>query len=384
MCSNMKTLRIIVSVSLLVVVIQAEAKFIRPDVEMVPTDRLIANLEKMVAENPKGVEPCYALARIHAIAYEQGKYPPNEYQVYRKSGLPFFGFRDAGLLPHQDSPKAPPGADTNHLAKALKYYTRAVELDPKHLASQIGLGWCQEQAYLKSAAIVTYRKALELGWAREQTGEFALGPRVTEEVSGYLLNLLDPRADAAEIKRVQEIRAAASKGMRAITPILIPLVDGAALKELVDNKAAVPFDLDGSGLLKKWSWPTAKAGWLVYDPDATGDIRSGLQMFGNVTFWVFWNNGYEALSALDNNADGWLCGEELEGLAIWCDANRNGISEPGEVRPLTAYGITALSCHYRIHPTGIPYHPAGLTLSNGRTRPTYDWVAKEKGGEQQN
>jgi len=103
--------------------------------------------------------------------------------------------------------------------------------------------------------------------------------------------------------------------------------------------------------------------------------RCQLQMFGSVTFWIFWQDGYEALGALDDNGDGVLTGSELNGLALWNDANGNGLSDPGEVLPVQAFGITRLSCTSHIHGSGIPWNPAGVTFSDGSSRPTYDWIA---------
>ena len=120
---------------------------------------------------------------------------------------------------------------------------------------------------------------------------------------------------------------------------------------------------------------TPKAAWLVYDSDDSRVVTSGLQLFGNVTFWAFWNNGYEALAALDNNGDGELRGDELAHLALWQDANGNGVSDPGEIKPLAAWNIIGLSCRSQTHSTGIPFHPSGVMLKDGSTRPSYDWLA---------
>ncbi len=110
-------------------------------------------------------------------------------------------------------------------------------------------------------------------------------------------------------------------------------------------------------------------------------MTSGLQLFGNVSFWLFWDNGYEALSALDDNGDGQLTGKELDGLAIWHDANGNGICDPGEVRPLSDYGIVALSCRYErdpAHPDRICFSPRGVVFADGSTRPSFDLVLKSR------
>jgi hypothetical protein len=115
----------------------------------------------------------------------------------------------------------------------------------------------------------------------------------------------------------------------------------------------------------------------VHDPAATGKVTSGLQLFGNVSFWLFWETGYDALAALDDDGDSKLGGSELRGLALWHDANRNGLSDAGEVKPLGDYGIVSLSCRYerdRTHPDGIAYSPRGAAFRDGRTRPTFDLV----------
>ena len=128
-------------------------------------------------------------------------------------------------------------------------------------------------------------------------------------------------------------------------------------------------------------WITPQAGWLVFDHDGQGQVTSGLQLFGNVTFWLFWPDGYAALSALDDDGNGQLDQDELEGLAIWRDANGNGVSDPGEVRPVSAWGVRALSCASQTHSTGIRFNPAGAEFSDGTTRPTYDWIAESVPGQ---
>lgn len=104
-------------------------------------------------------------------------------------------------------------------------------------------------------------------------------------------------------------------------------------------------------------------------------------MFGGVTFWLFWTTGYDALAALDNNGDGQLTGDELQGLAIWQDANGDGVCESGEVRPLSEYRIVALSCRYERdpdHADRVAFLPRGVTFRNGKTRPTFDLILKPR------
>jgi len=165
--------------------------------------------------------------------------------------------------------------------------------------------------------------------------------------------------------------------LRPITPIVIPLRNNLAARDLENHSAMVAFDADGTGLRKRWTWITRDAGWLVYDPHRTGKVTSALQLFGNVTFWMFWENGYHALASLDDNGDGMLQGKELEGLAIWQDLNGNGICETGEVKPLAEWGIVALSCRYvrdLKRSDRIASSPQGVFFRDGSNRPTYDII----------
>ncbi|WP_273794067.1 hypothetical protein, partial [Brucella intermedia] len=73
--------------------------------------------------------------------------------------------------------------------------------------------------------------------------------------------------------------------------------------------------------------------------------------------------GYAPLAALDDNHDGTLTGKELDGLALWHDANGNGVADPGEVKPLSAYGIIAVSTKWRPltdHPDEVAFSPNGV------------------------
>ena len=82
-----------------------------------------------------------------------------------------------------------------------------------------------------------------------------------------------------------------------------------------------------------------------------GPRRVRAAVVRNVTWWLFWKNGYEPLRARDDNADGRIAGKELDGLAIWRDANTNGVSEPGEVRPVVEWRIVSLSWRFEFDST---------------------------------
>jgi hypothetical protein len=109
------------------------------------------------------------------------------------------------------------------------------------------------------------------------------------------------------------------------------------------------------------NWHTWKgssaAPLLVYDPEKTGRVSSGSQLFGNWTFGgkkqsllnssvdsqtSEWKHGYEALATLDRNFDGTISGKELDSLSLWFDVNKDAKSQQGEVRPIVDSGIVEL------------------------------------------
>jgi hypothetical protein len=391
----------------------------------VPITRLFTNLQQRLVNDTNDFQLVYQLARLHSMTYATNLV---EVQVRKKEKTAFFYYpgSDAGV------PKAVnPPADTQsrqaglqHLTNAILLYERAIVLLKNStnineqrwmiLPTQLGLAWCLDQVGRRDDAVNVYRKTLRIAWKQEVTGDFDvkqwvkdvwedvktgknpiharhqgyIGPGVcySEETIAYLLKLLDPVKDAEEISRLKKDQQTLNSMGRAVTPIIIPLDSSAALTNLLDTTAQVSFDLDGSGLPRRWGWITSKAAWLVFDPGRTGEIKSALQMFGNVTFWIFWRDGYAALAALDDDGDGTLRGPELRGLALWNDVNRDGISDPGEVVPVEALGICAIGCTSRTHSSGIKWNPIGVTFTNGTSRPTYDWIAPSsaeiKGGDQ--
>lgn len=361
------------------------AEYRMPDVEDVPVDRLIRNLESAAAKTPGDPAVWRVLARTHALAYAQKESTLRVLRA-RDSGPapppgPFFGFEPMNVpfRVKATSDEAERRVAAAHLAKASEHYRQALKLAPADLVTQLGYAWTLDQAGEKKLAIQQYRAVIDAAWKQEQGMTTAgLGwHSITAEAAGYLIPLLDQRADATEITTLQARRAQMSRVMRPITPIAIPLADHLTAFDILDDAAAVRFDADGSGVARPWTWIRPNAAWLLFDPRGRGEIRSALQLFGNVTFWVFWPNGYAALAALDDDGDGAIAGAELAGLALWRDANRNGVSEPGEVRPVAAWDVVALSHRYEYdarHPDEIAWSPRGVTFGNGTTRPTFDLV----------
>lgn len=163
---------------------------------------------------------------------------------------------------------------------------------------------------------------------------------------------------------------------QGITPIVLSFSSCRGIADLISPTSKVQFDLDGSGRSLRWGWVRPDTALLVWDPLATGSITSGRQLFGNASWWVLFENGYDALDALDDNRDGRLCGDELRGIALWFDRDGNGVSGSDEVVPIQAAGISSLATHASSVDEGCPMNPRGVALRDGRVLATFDWIAR--------
>ncbi|MGH7143278.1 MAG: hypothetical protein ACREJ2_04000, partial [Planctomycetota bacterium] len=183
--------------------------------------------------------------------------------------------------------------------------------------------------------------------------------------------------DAGDKKLLQARAAARAENLPFLvppgfSPVVFSLTAAQPLHALVDPAKSVHFDLDGDGYAERRMWVQPDTAILCWDPGCTGKITSGRQLFGNVSWWIFWDNGYQALDALDDNRDGVLTGNELTGLCVWRDANQNGVSDPGEVVPVVNLGIDSIAVRAPQTEDGCPANKLGIHFEDGRTLPTYD------------
>ena len=360
------------------------ARFRRPDLDNIPVKDLVENLKKKVKDEPKNSELRMNLGRAYAMAYSQKN---EKFQVNKRSpDEVWFGYTPAHVP--FSYVKTTKDKEKNKAAKAflklaVTEFEKAVELDKENLTAKLSLAWCTEQSGETKEAVKMYREIVKTAWEEEKAMTRA-GLRwrsVVVEAGGYLIAKLDKEKDKDEIQSLKDKFDVVNKIPRPMTPIAIGLKPGMKAKDLEDRNAAVKFDVDGTDTGKSWSWITPDAAWLVYDKKGNGKIESGLQLFGNVTFWCFWKNGYCALSALDKNGDQKLSGAEFKHLALWHDKNQNGVSDPGEVKKLSHYEIVEISCRYRVdktHRDKIAFSADGVRFKNGETRATYDLVLQSK------
>lgn len=363
---------------------QATAMYSPPD-DTVPIERLLANLTAQLATEGESASIHGQLGRVYSLAFalDQKVFEVVEersgYQLYEIS--PSFSAQAA--IPNEEE-------RFRKLILAMQHYEKAIALAPEASTYHLGLAYMNDLASRHTAYLVkvlggdcseegikTAQRAYEDTAVAHYRKTFELG--VSVEAGNAIIRIMSkrplPSSDLLrEFKYIKRTCIDARNGMRMITPIILSLSESKPLVALLDPDRVVLFDLDGQGV-REWPWVQPDTAILVWDADGRGDVTNGTQLIGSVTWWLFWETGYEVLQALDDNRDGWLTGAELAGLALWQDANADAVSDPGEVIPIAAAGIAKLAVTSVGETNGMPYNPAGLQRTDGQYLPTYDWIA---------
>jgi hypothetical protein len=354
-----------------------------------PVDRLIRNAEADIQAHPKDANAHCTLARLHYLAFSLRT---DTLSSGRWNGTGKPGSQPKGNISDEQA--------LQHLTAAVVEIGTALKLDPTLALSHLTAACIREEGApfaprVKSGdtangwmdlAIAEYKRAHDLAWAQDSKLEKApfwgVPSLVSHEAAESYIRLVTSRGLRPGEKEIVDVMEAHVKKLsslppnRLMTPIVISMTPHASLSELLDPTIQIGFDLDGTGRDQKWPWLQPDTGLLVWDPKRTGVITSGRQLFGTVSWWIFWENGYAALTALDDNHDGWLTGRELDGLALWFDRNQNGRSDPGEVIPIAELGIDAI--HVKADGReGVAWKSSkGIRLRDGSFLPTWDWVAQ--------
>lgn len=382
-------------------------------IDEVPVARLLANLEAN-AQKLSPAERWRAIGRMHLLAYLRKAVALPVYRARPDTvaegaiescavlDAQAVGFGDRSdfpptkpgercevrsysLAPRAEAPgdvKAPRLPMDSNLAAAIRAYEKARKLEPRNLRTRVALAFALDRGGRAVDALAELRFTARTG-LRQLPAPSKDGMAMSDwelhvvlsEAQAHLALVARAAADRAladELKRRLKLAPPAM----AVTPILVPLGEATAFEALVDLASPVRFDFSGQGEFQRAGWLTADAAWLVWDPNHTGRITSGFQLFGSVTWVASWDNGFRALGALDDNGDGMLSGHELVGLSLWRDVNGDGRSAPGEVRPVTTHGIVSLAyAHERVNDQHW-VSPTGVTFADGRVRPSYDWMVR--------
>lgn len=372
--------------------VPATAKFAGP--ANAPVERLLANTRAWIKEHPDDATGPYTLARIHYLAF-----------AWRTVEVPALSPGTPGELPSLPTRgRAPPvtgeaiadpsGTLHGHLNASVDNFRKALALAPNNALFHLGLASVSEAALTsglnlgqqtdawRDQAIEHYRIAFELSVNDDVNIKFkpllGLDSLVSFEAGQRFVAMVTARgihpSERAVVDKVNEtVAVLRNKPRGPITPIIFSLERTAPLHELIDSRRAVEFDLDGTQRPQRYPWLQSDTAILVWDPGRQGNITSGHQLFGSVTFQMFWSDGYRALDALDDNRDGKLSGDELKGLAVWRDVDGDGKSRAVEVTLLHDVGVAALSVRGTQHGSVLG-SSAGVVMTDGRVLPSYDWM----------
>jgi hypothetical protein len=169
---------------------------------------------------------------------------------------------------------------------------------------------------------------------------------------------------------VEKTIISSKKANKYVSPLVLDLTGNGVLQasngqnlpghELVEGNMILA-DFYGDGFEIGMEWVGPQDGLLVA-PKADGTVDMSC-LFGTAGGY---DNGYEKLSLYDTNNDKVVKGEELNGLSIWQDANRNGIAEAGEVKTVQDLGITEISLNAN------DMYVSSFKM-NGKTNKMWDW-----------
>jgi hypothetical protein len=351
-------------------------------IRWVPVERVITNLERQFAEHPDSAKLAWRLGRVHAVAFSQKRdsIAVTDRTKYGSDGtaktleeevVPTFH-----RLVRNTSDVGMDATAEQHLLAAIKWYETALSLQPDDAYYTIGYAWCLKQAGRTAEAKNRYRRVIDGEFAKPEP--MVRSRAIAGEALLSLIDLLDSKQEGKEIdERYNQLRTVNRTWPTSVSPIAIPLTGRCTLTTIIRDDLEVCFDADGSGRDVSWTWIDPRAGWLVWDPVDQGQIVSGRQLFGDVTFWVFWDNGYEALASLDDDGDHWLRRDEVLGMKIWNDINSDGVSDPNELLSLSDCGIVGLSCDRSqtlCNGRQMWMNEFGVEYSSGERGPSYDVV----------
>lgn len=124
-----------------------------------------------------------------------------------------------------------------------------------------------------------------------------------------------------------------------------------------DVEQGVFSDIDADGVSEHLAWtdPDYDNALLVLDRNQNSVVDHGEELFGGVTPQPpsAQPNGFRALAVFDQpseggNQDGYISPVDavFAGLRLWFDRNQDGISQPEELEPLEARGLTAIDLDY--------------------------------------
>jgi hypothetical protein len=380
-----------------------KAEFAPP--QMVPVERLIKSAQVYLDKHPDDAEAHYTMGRIYYLAFSMKRLKIPGFLSYDENTMsrtiPDF-MRDWGPNNgNEQEVETDAAVLLSYADHAKQEFQKAIKLDSKQKSLYVlGLASLIDETrqWVKPGNILNlppdfqniplsevrqlYAMAFYGALPHEEKGFLppsGLDGLISYEAGKALVRLAaEKNFSGNEEKDATSAKEAISRleklPMGSITPIVFSFTPGRHLSQFLAPENIVDFDLRGYGFRDRWTWVKPELGFLVWDPKREGKITSARQLFGSYTFQIFRKTGYDALAALDDNGDGVLSGEELNGISVWFDRNHNGVSDPGEVMPVEELGIRAIAVTATgrdgIHPT----NARGIILADGTALRTWDWI----------
>ncbi|OKP02121.1 hypothetical protein [Xenorhabdus eapokensis] len=130
------------------------------------------------------------------------------------------------------------------------------------------------------------------------------------------------------------------------TPLVIDLTGG-GITTIAEN-GNLFFDHDNNGIIESSGWIESNSAFLVWDKNRDGKINNGNELFGNNSILkngTKADHGFAALADLDDNNDGIFDQNDSlwNSLELWIDANRDAITDSGELHKLSESGISSIN-----------------------------------------
>ena len=154
-----------------------------------------------------------------------------------------------------------------------------------------------------------------------------------------------------------------------VAPVVIDLNRDGVL-----NYGQVIMDVNGDGLLDMTKWAGAQDGVLVWNKYNDGQVHDHSQYAfaqydtSSAAKGTMATDLSGLADAFDSNQDGLLDARDAQffDFNVWQDVNQNGVSDAGEMKSLTEWGLTSITLNsdgsYRTPVAGV--HEAGRTHAN--------------------
>jgi hypothetical protein len=133
-----------------------------------------------------------------------------------------------------------------------------------------------------------------------------------------------------------------------VDPLVLDL-DGDGIELSGRSSVSPRFDMDGDGFAEPSGWVLGDDGLLALDADQNGSIDDVSELFGSPLA-----SGFAELATHDANLDGVIDAQDavFADLRVWQDADRDAVTDAGELKTLADLGIESISLTTQAPATG--------------------------------